>query len=61
LKANFLNIFASNFNMLGLKKLIVTSYAGSPIVRKQLSIFDIEGLKTQKQKEPMKIEINGSF
>jgi len=44
--------------MLGLKKLIVTSYAGSPIVGKQLSFFDIEGVKNEKKKEHMKIEIN---
>jgi len=57
-ESNFFKYFASNFNMLGLKKLIVTSYSGSPIVGKQLSLFDIEGLKPTKQKEPMKIEIN---
>jgi hypothetical protein len=57
-ESNFFKYFASNFNMLGLKKLIATSYAGSPIVGKQLSLFDIEGVKSVKQKEPMKIEIN---
>jgi len=57
-ESNFFKYFASNFNMLGLKKLIVTSYAGSPIVGKQLSFFDIEGVKNEKKKEPMKIVIN---
>ena len=57
-ESNFFKYFASNFNALGLKKLIATSYTGSPIVGKQLSIFDIEGVKSSKQKEPMKIEIN---
>ena len=57
-ESNFFKYFASNFNMLGLKKLIATSYAGSPIVGKQLSFFDIEGIKNEKKKEPMKIEIN---
>ncbi len=57
-ESNFFNYFASNFNALGLKKLITTSYVGSPVVGGQLSLFDIEGLKKQKKKEPMKIEIN---
>jgi len=42
----------------GLKKLVATSYAGSPIIGKQLSLFDIEEVKTEKKKEPIKIEIN---
>lgn len=54
----FFKYFAANFNLLGLKKLIATSYAGSPIVGNQLSVFDIEGIKTAERKEPMKIEIN---
>jgi len=57
-ESNFFKYFASNFNALGIKKLIATSYAGSPIVGKQLSFFDIEGVKNEKKKEPMKIEIN---
>lgn len=57
-ESNFFKYFASNFNALGLKKLIATSYVGSPIVGGQLSLFDIEGLKTANKKEPMKIEIN---
>ena len=57
-ESNFFKYFASNFNMLGLKKLIATSYAGSPIIGKQLSFFDIEGVKNEKKKEPMKIVIN---
>jgi len=57
-ESNFFKYFASNFNVLRLKKLIVTSYAGSPIVGKQLSFFDIEGVKNEKKKEPIKIEIN---
>ncbi len=57
-ESNFFKYFASNFNALGLKKLIATSYAGSPVVGGQLSLFDVEGLKTVKKKEPMKIEIN---
>ncbi len=57
-ESNFFKYFASNFNLLGLKKLIATSYSGSPIIGKQLSLFDIEGVKTEKKKEPIKIEIN---
>jgi hypothetical protein len=30
-ESNFFKYFAMNFNFLGLKKLIATSYAGSPI------------------------------
>ena len=57
-ESNFFKYFASNFNALGLKKLIATSYAGSPVVGGQLPLFEVEGLKTTKKKEPMKIEIN---
>lgn len=57
-ESNFFKYFASNFNSLGLKKLIATSYAGSPFVGGQISLLDIEGLKDAKVKEPMKIEIN---
>lgn len=55
-ESNFFKFFASNFNALKLKKLITTSYSGSPITGKQLSLLDIEGLKP-KGKEPFKIEI----
>mgnify|MGYP003459487235 CR=1 FL=1 len=44
-ESSFFKYFASNFNLLQLKKLIATSYAGSPIAGKQLSFFDIEGVK----------------
>ena len=57
-ESNFFKYFASNFNALGLKKLIATSYANSPVVGGQLSLFEVEGLKTKKKKEPFKIEIN---
>jgi hypothetical protein len=39
-ESNFFKYFAMNFNYLGLKKLIATSYGGSPIAFSQLSIFD---------------------
>jgi len=57
-ESDFFKYFAANFNLLGIKKLIATSYAGSPIVGNQLSVFDIEGVKAAETKEPMKIEIN---
>ncbi len=57
-ESQFFKYFALNFNLLGLKKLIVTSYIDSPIIGKQLSLFDIEGLKQSKKKQPLKIEIN---
>ena len=40
-ESNFFKFFASNFNRLGLKKLISTSCDGSPIAGEQLR-FDIE-------------------
>ncbi len=41
-ESNFFKFFAMNFNFLGLKKLIATCYAGSPIANTQLSLFDDE-------------------
>jgi len=55
-ESNFFKYFAANFKSLGLKKLITTSYVGSPIVGGQLSLFDMEGLKPNGR-EPFKIEI----
>lgn len=56
-ESNFFKYFALNFNELGLKKLIATSYAKSTIVGGQLPLFEIEGLKPQGS-EPYAIEIN---
>jgi len=53
-ESNFFKFFASNFNALGLKKLITTSYSGSPIVGRQLPLFEVAG---SKGKQPFKIEI----
>lgn len=55
-ESNFFKYFAANFNALGLKKLITTSYVKSPIVGGQLPLFEVEGLKPSG-KEPFKIEI----
>ena len=57
LESNFFKYFAANFNALGLKKLITTSFVKSPIVGKQMSLFEMKGLKPSG-KEPFKIEIN---
>ena len=57
-ESNFFKYFAANFNFLGLKKLMATSYTGSLIIGKQLPLFEIEGLKTAKKKKPIKIIIN---
>ncbi|MCM1577240.1 MAG: adenine-specific methyltransferase EcoRI family protein [Ruminococcus sp.] len=54
-ESNFFKYFALNFNFFGLKKLIATSYAGSPIVYTQLSLFDET---TETKKMPYKAEIS---
>lgn len=58
-ESNFFKYFAINFNHLGLKKLICTCYATSPIAWMQLSLFDNGHivLKTESGKQPYKIEI----
>lgn len=56
-ESNFFKYFASNFNVLGLKKLIATSFVKSPIAGGQLSLFEMEGLKPEG-KEPYVVEIN---
>ena len=42
-ESNFFKYFVLNFNRLGLKKLIATCYATSPIANQQLSLFDVVG------------------
>jgi hypothetical protein len=39
-ESNFFKYFAANFNKRGLKKLITTSYDGSPIAGAQLQLFE---------------------
>jgi len=58
-ESNFFKYFAMNFNYLGLKKLIATSYSNSPIEGEQLSLFEIKNLdvKSTDVKLPYKIEI----
>ncbi|HSV85489.1 MAG TPA: adenine-specific methyltransferase EcoRI family protein, partial [Levilinea sp.] len=47
-ESNFFKYFAMNFNFLGLKKLIATSYSDSPVAGQQLSLFDVNGLNVKK-------------
>lgn len=58
-ESNFFKYFAMNFNFLGLKKLIATSYSGSPVAYKQLSLFDVNRIdvKGTDAKLPYKTEI----
>jgi len=56
-ESNFFKYFALNFNGLGLKKLIATCYAGSPIANTQLSLFDHESEENKTTKMPHKIII----
>ena len=55
-ESNFFKYFAANFNKLGLKKLITTSYDGSPIAG-QMSLFPehIEG--NGKRKKPKAVGV----
>lgn len=53
-ESNFFKYFASNFNALKLKKLITTSYSGSPVIGGQLPLFEVAG---SKGRQPLKIEI----
>ena len=58
-ESNFFKYFAINFNHLGLKKLICTCYAGSPVVYTQLTFFgeEKEVMQEKTDKKPYKIEI----
>lgn len=59
-ESNFFKYFAMNFNHLGLKKLIATSYSDSPVAFQQLSLFDVKDLevKNDGSRPACKIEIN---
>lgn len=58
-ESNFFKYFAMNFHHLGLKKLISTSYAGSPITGRQLPLFDFEGLRAIRPvRDVYKVEIS---
>jgi len=59
-ESNFFKYFAANFNHLGLKKLIATSYSDSPVAYQQLPLFEVNHLKIKNSAErpASKIEIN---
>ena len=56
-ESNFVKYFVLNFEVLGLKKLIATSYATSQIVGTQLSLFDGEEEAIDNKRKPYKIEV----
>lgn len=56
-ESNFFKYFAMNFNALGLKKLVATCYAGSPVAERQLSLFEEENEQQTKTGVPHKIVI----
>lgn len=53
-ESNFFKYFVLNFNRLGLKKLIATCYATSPIMYQQLSLFDVLGGDDEQHNKPYK-------
>lgn len=53
-ESNFFKYFVLNFNRLGIKKLIATSYENSPVAYKQLSLFDIIGGDEKNKNTPYK-------
>lgn len=53
-ESNFFKYFVLNFNRLGLKKLIATCYAGSPIANQQLSLFDLFREPSGERNKPYK-------
>lgn len=55
-ESNFFKYFATNFNKLGLKKLISTSYDGSPIAG-QLTLFPEYNEGNGKRKKPKAIAV----
>ena len=56
-ESNFFHYFALNFNKLGLKQLITTSYKPSPVANTQLSLFGDDKTLT-KSKGRLKINAN---
>jgi hypothetical protein len=49
-ESNFFKYFAANFNKLGLKKLVTTSYDGSPIAGAQLTFLEYADGNGKRQK-----------
>lgn len=62
-ESNFFYYFSSRFNDLQLKKLICTSYDGSPLAYTQMTMFDDEQVVERKDRKAYKIvitEVNDS-
>ncbi len=55
-ESNFFKYFAANFNKLGLKKLICTSYDGSPLAG-QMTLFDEYNAGNGHRKKPKAIAV----
>ena len=53
-ESNFFKYFVLNFNRLGIKKLIATCYATSPISNQQLSLFEVLGSDESSEGRPYK-------
>ncbi len=51
-ESNFFKYFAGNFNALGLKRLIATSYRPSPIANTQLGLFPADKLLSTSKGRP---------
>src|SRR6478672_3933050 len=57
-ESNFFKYFAANFNKLGLKKLVTTSYDGSPIAGGQLALPEFaEGNGKREKPKGITVEI----
>ena len=67
-ESNFFKYFAMNFNSLGLKKLITTCYANSPVTGKEFEYYVDKGgqlsfmptetpVKAENERQPYKVEI----
>ena len=54
-ESNFFKYFAANFNALGLKRLIATCYAGSPVAGRQLDLFEAAAKGGHDEARPSRI------
>lgn len=58
-ESDFFKYFVINFRRLGLKKLIASCYAGSPVAGQQILLADLKGLSEQEanDRRPYRIDI----
>ena len=54
-ESNFFKYFAANFNALGLKRLVATCYAGSPVAGRQLDLFEAAAEGGHDEARPSRI------